>query len=112
MTLNGHRSSTTKNDMFRVIRPAWAGNTMSPKDVVEAPLNPNNIRPGFSRFVGTNPIFFITDTYKRSAKLPGSTKIHLTSKSLIPSVRIRASRCGRNIQLGSIGEKVIIPSIG
>ena len=80
MTLNGHRSSTTKNDMFRVIRPAWAGNTMSPKDVVEAPLNPNNIRPGFSKFEGENPICLITNTCKRLAELPESTKIRRTLK--------------------------------
>ena len=90
---------------------AWIGNTMSPRDVVEAPLNPDNIRLGFSRFKGVYPICFITDTCKRFAELPGSTKIHLTSKSLIPNVRIRASRCGCNIWLGSIEGKVITPSI-
>ena len=111
MSLNGDRSSTAENCTLRVIEPTWIGNTMSPKDIVEAPLNPDNIRLGFSRFKGVYPICFITDTCKRFAELPGSTKIHLTSKSLIPNVRIRASRCGCNIWLGSIEGKVITPSI-
>ena len=81
-------------------------------EVVEAPLNPDNIRPGFSRLGGMNPICLITDTYKRSADLPRSTKIHLMSKSLIPSVRIRASRCGYNTRTGSTRGKRITSSIG
>ncbi|RVW19211.1 hypothetical protein CK203_100125 [Vitis vinifera] len=48
---------------------------------------------------------------KRSTELPGSTKIHLTSKSLVPKVRIRASSWGCNTQLWSTGGKVITPSI-
>ena len=111
MALNENRSSTTENCTLRVTGLAWIGNTMSPRDVVEAPLNPDNIRLGFSRFNGVYPICLITDTCKRFAELPGSTKIHLTSKSLIPNVRIRASRCGCNIRLGSIGGKVITLSI-
>ena len=112
MALNGDRSSTTENCMLRVTGLAWTGNTMSPKDVVEAPLNPDNIRPRFSRFKSVNPICLITNTCKRSAELPESTKIRLTSKSLIPNVKIRASWCGCNIRLGSTRGKVITPSIG
>ena len=112
MALNRDKSSTTENCMFKVTRSAWTGNTMSPKDVVEAPLNPDNIHPGFSRFEDENPICLITDTCKRSIELPGSTKIRLTSKSLIPNIQIRASRCGCNIQLESTGGKVITQSIG
>ena len=62
---------------------------MSPRDVVEAPLNPDNIHPGFSRFEDENLICLITDTCKRSIELLGSTKIHLTLKSLIPNIKIR-----------------------
>ena len=112
MALNGDRSSTAENCTLRVIEPTWIGNTMSPKDIVEAPLNPNNIRLGFSRFEGVNPICLITDICKRSAELLESTKIRLTSKSLIPNVKIRASQCGCNILLGSTRGKVITPSIG
>ena len=91
MALNGDRSSTIENCTFRVTGSAWTGNTMLPRDVVEAPLNPDNIRPGFSIFKGENPICLITDTCKRSVELLGSTKIRLTSKSLMPNVKIRAS---------------------
>ena len=112
MALNKDRSSTNENYTLRVTRLAWTGNTMSPKEVVEAPLNPNNIHPGFSRFESVNLICFIIYACKRSVELLGSTTIRLTSKSLIPNVRIRASRCGCNIQLGSTGGKVITPSIG
>ena len=112
MALNRDKSSTTENCMFKVTRSAWTGNTMSPRDVVEAPLNPDNIHPGFSRFEDENLICLITDTCKRSIELPGSTKIRLTSKSLIPNIKIRASRCGCNIQLESTGGKVITQFIG
>lgn len=112
MALNRNRSSTTENYTFRVTGLAWTSNTMSPKDVVEAPLKPDNIRLGFSRVDGENPICLITDTCKRSVELPKSTKIRLTSKSLIPNVRMRASRCGCNIRLESTGGNVITPSIG
>lgn len=112
MALNGDRSSTIENCTFRVIGPTWIGNTMLPRDVVEAPLNPDNISPGFSRFEGEVPICLITDTCKRLAELLGSTEIHLTLKSLIPNFRIRTSRCSYNIWLGFTGEKVTTPSIG
>ena len=111
IALNGDKSSTTKNYIFKVIGPAQTSSMMSPKDVVETPLNPNNICLRFSIFKGENPICLITDTCKRSAELPGSTKIRLTSKSLIPNVRIKASRCGCNIRLESTRGKVIAPSI-
>ena len=97
MALNGDKSSTTENCTFRVTGSTWTGNTMSPKDVAEAQLNLDNIRPGFSKFEGENPICLITNTFKRSTELLGSTKICLTSKSLIPNIKIRASRYGCNI---------------
>ena len=85
------KSSTTKNCTLRMVGPAWTNNTMSPREVVAAPLNPEKIRPGFSRLEGSSPICLITDTYKRSIELPESIKIRLTSKSPIPRDRIRAS---------------------
>lgn len=111
MALNGDRSFTIENCTFRATKPAWTGNTMLPRDVVEAPLKPNNIRPRFSRVNGENPICLITDTCKRSTELLGSTKIRLTSKLLIPNVRMRASQCGCNMRLKSTEGKVITPSI-
>lgn len=105
MALNGDRSFTTENCTFRATGPTWTGNTMLPRDVVEAPLKTDNICPGFSRVNGENPICLITDTCKRSTKLPGSTKICLTSKLLIPNVRMRAYQCGCNMQLKSTGGK-------
>ena len=98
--------------MLRMIGLAWTGSTTSQRKVVVAPLNPDKIRPGFSRLEGSSPIYLITDACKRSVKLPGSTRIRLTSKSLIPRVRIRASRYGCNIQVGSTRGKMIVPSIG
>lgn len=84
----------------------------SPKEVVEALLKPDSIRLGFSKADDGNPIYLNVDSCNRSGELPGSTKICLTSKSLIPNVRMRASSCGCNTRLGSIKEKVITPSIG
>ena len=111
MALKGDKSSTTENCTLRVTGPTWTGSTTSPREVVEALLNPEKIRPMFSRLDGTNPICLITDTCKRSVKLPKSTKICLTSKSPIPRDKIRASQCGCNIRMGSIREKKIVPSI-
>lgn len=71
---------------------AWIDSIMSPSDVVEAPLNSYSILPGFSRLEGMNIICLTTDTCKRFSELPGSTRILLTSKSLIPNVRMRTSR--------------------
>ena len=71
MALKRDKSSTTENCTLRVTGSTWIDNTMSLREVVEAPLNPNNIRPEFSRMEGMNPIFFINDICKRSAKLPG-----------------------------------------
>ena len=47
MTLKGDKSPTTENCTLRVTRPAWTGSTMSLREVVAAPLNPDKIRPGF-----------------------------------------------------------------
>ena len=112
MVLKGDKSSTTENCMLRMTGPAWTGSTTSPREVVAAPLNPDKIRPGFSRLEGTIPICLITYTYKRSVELPGSTKILLTSKSPIPRDRIRVSWSGCNIRMGSTRGKMIVPSIG
>ena len=65
MALNRDRSSIIENYMFKVIGTTWTGNTMSPRDVIEVLLNPNNIRLGFSRFEGENPICLIINTCKR-----------------------------------------------
>ena len=85
---------------------------MSPREVVEALLNPDSIHSGFSRADGGTLICLYVDICKRSTELPGSTKILLTSKSLIPNVRIRASSCGCSTRLGFIGRKVIVLSTG
>ena len=91
MALNGDRFSTTENCTFRITGPTWTGNTISPREVVEALLNPDSIHTGFSKADGGNSICLNADIYNRSVKLSGSTKICLTSRSLIPSVRMRAS---------------------
>lgn len=112
IALNGDRFSTTENCTLGVIGLSWIGNMTTPREVVEAPLNLDNIRPGFSRLEGINPIYLIIDTCKRSVELPGSTKIRLTLKSSIPSVKIRASRCCCNIRVRSTKGKRITSSIG
>ena len=112
MALKGDKSSTTKNHMFWVIRPACMANMTSPREVVEAPLNLYSIRPGFSKANDRSPICLYANICKRSAELPRSIKTLLTSNPLIPSVRIRASSCGWRTRLGFIGEKVIISSTG
>ena len=112
MILKGDNSCTTENCTLRVTGPAWTGSTMSPKNVVEDPLNSDRIRPGFSRPVRLCPIWLTTDACTRSAKLPGSTKMRLTSKSPISRDKMRASRCGYNICVRSTGEKMIVPSMG
>ena len=112
MTLKGDKSCTTENCTLRVIEPAWTSSTISPKEVVAAPLNPNKIHPGFSRPIRLHPIWLITDACKRSVELPGSTRMRLTSKSPISKDGMRASRCGCNIRVGSTGGKMIVPSMG
>ena len=112
MALKGDRSSTTENCTLRMTGPTWTGSTTSPMEVVATPLNPDRIRPRFSRLEGSSPICLITDACKRSVELPGSTRIRLASKSPIPRDRIRASRCGCNIRVGSTKGKMIVSSIG
>ena len=112
MTLKGDKSCTTENCTLRVTGPAWTGSTISPKEVVDAPLNPDKIRLGFSRPVRLCPMWLMTDACTRSAELPGSTRMRLTLKSPISRDRMRVSRCGCNIRVGSTGGKMIIPCMG
>ena len=112
MALKGDKSSTTENFTLQMTKPAWTGNTTSPREVVAAPLNPDKIRLGFSKPEILSPICLIIDACKRSVELPESTRIRFTSKSPIPRDRMKASRCGCNIRVGSTGGKMIVPSIG
>lgn len=112
MVLKGVKSSTTKNCTFWIIGTTWKGNTICPKEVVEAPLNLDSIHLGFSRADGGNPIYLNTNICNKLVKLPGSTKTHLTSKLLIPNVRIRASSWGCSTLLGSTEGNAIIPFMG
>ena len=112
MTLKGDKSCTTENCILRVIGPVWTGSTMSPKEVVDDPLNPDKICPGFSRPVRLCPMWLMTDACTRSTELPRSTRMRLTSKSPISRDMMRASRCGCNIRVVSIGGKMIVPSMG
>ena len=112
MTLNGDKSCTTENCTLRVTGSAWTGSTISPNEVVDAPLNPDKVRPGFSRPVRLRPMWLMTDACTRSAELLGSTRMRLTLKSPISRDRMRASRCGCNIRVGSTGGKMIVPSMG
>ncbi|RVW15436.1 hypothetical protein CK203_094702 [Vitis vinifera] len=100
MTLKGDKSCTTKNCTLRVTGPAWTDSTMSPKEVVDDPLNPDRIRPEFSRPVRLCPMWLTTDAYTRLVELPGSTRMRLTSKSPIFRDRMRASWCGCSIRWG------------
>ena len=109
MALKGDKSSTIENCTFWITSPAWTGSTTSPREV-EALLNPDSIRMGFSRVDGGNPICLYADICNRSVELLGLIKICLTSKSFIPNVRIRASSCGYNTWLGSIRGNVIVSS--
>ena len=112
MALKGERSPTTKNYTFWVTGPTWTSNTTSPREIVDASLNSDNIRLGFSKTKGESLICLYADICKRLVELPESTKILLTSKSPIPNVRIKASSCGWSTRLGLTRGKVIIPSIG
>ena len=112
MTLKGDKSCTIENCTLRVTGPAWTGSIISPKEVVNAQLNPDKIRPGFSRPVRLRPMWLTTDACTRSAELLGSTRMRLTSKSPISRDRMRASRCGCSVRVGSIGGKMIVPSMG
>lgn len=91
MALNKDRSSTTKNYTFRITGSAWTGSTMSPREVVEDLLNPDSIHLRFSGDDGGNPIYLNATICNRSTELSRSTRILLTLKSLIPSVRMRVS---------------------
>ena len=110
--LKGDKSCTTENCMLRVIGPAWTGSTISPNEVVAVSLNLEKIRPRFSRLVRLRPMWLITDAYTRSVELPGSTRMPLTSKSPISRDRMRVSRYGCNIRVGSTGGKMIVPFMG
>ena len=112
MALKWDKSSTIENCIFWTIDPTWTSSMTSPREVVEAPLKPDSIRSGFSKADDKNPIYLNADSCNRLVELLWSTKIRLTSKSLIPNVRMRASSCGCNIRLGSTRGKVITPSIG
>ena len=112
MMLKGDKSCTTENCTLRVTGPAWTGSTMSPNDVVDDPLNPDRIRPGFSRPVRLCLMWLTTDAYTRLVKLSGSTKMRLTSKSPISRDKMRVSRCGCSVRVGSTGGKMIVPSMG
>lgn len=91
IALKGDKSSTTENYTFCRIGPTWTGSMTFPREVVDALLNPGSICLGFSRVDGGNPIFLKANICNRSTELLESTKIRLTSKLLIPKVRIRAS---------------------
>ena len=112
MTLKGDKYCTTENCTLRVTGSAWIGSTISPNEVVDAPLNPDKIRPGFSRLVRLRPMWLMTDVCTRSVELPRSTKMRLTLKSSIFRDRMRASRCSCNIRVGSTSGKMIVPSMG
>ena len=49
MTLKGDKSPTTENCTLRVIGLAWTDRIMSRREVVAVPLNPDKIRPRFSK---------------------------------------------------------------
>ena len=91
MALKGDKSSMIENCTLRTSGLAWMGSTTSLRKVVNASLNPNIICLGFSKADGENPIYLNANICNRLVELPGSTKIRLTSKSLIPNVRMRAS---------------------
>ncbi|RVX10761.1 hypothetical protein CK203_018299 [Vitis vinifera] len=82
MTLKGDNSCTTENCTLRVTGPAWTGSIMSPKDVVDDPLNPDKIRSGFSRPARLCPIWPTTDACTRSAELPGWAPVDIVYDSL------------------------------
>ena len=106
------KGDTTENYTLRVTGSAWTGSTMSPKDVVDNPLNPDRICPGFSRPVRLCPMWLTTNACTRSAELPGSTKMRLTSKSTTSRDKMRVSRCGCSVRVGSTSGKMIVPSMG
>lgn len=112
IALKGNKSSATKNCTFKTTGLAWTNNTMFPREVVEAPLNPDRIRSGFSKANGGNPICLNADICNKSVELLESIKLCLTSKSLILNVRMGTSWCGCNTRLRSTERKVITPSIG
>lgn len=58
MALYGEKSSITKDLTLRVIKLAFMGSTMSPKDTIVAPLNLDMIQPRFSKANGGYPICF------------------------------------------------------
>ena len=57
MALKRDQSSTIENCTFKVIGPAWTGNTTFPREAVVVPLNLDSIHLGFSRVDSGNFIF-------------------------------------------------------
>ncbi|RVX20600.1 hypothetical protein CK203_002922 [Vitis vinifera] len=79
--------------------------------MVDDPLNPDKIRPGFSRPARLCPIWPMTDACTRSAELPGQPR-YVLHQNLLFLERMRASRCGCSVRVGSTGGKMIVPSMG
>lgn len=52
MALYDDRSFTIENLTLRVVGSAWTGRTISPREIVVAPLNSDKIRPKFSKIDG------------------------------------------------------------
>lgn len=91
MALKGDKSFTIENCTLKTIGLTWTSITTSPREVVDASLNPDSIRPRFSKADSENLICLNADICNRSVELSRSTKIRLTSNSLIPNVRMRTS---------------------
>ncbi|RVX20132.1 hypothetical protein CK203_004760 [Vitis vinifera] len=79
-----------------------------PKDVVEDPLNPDKIRPGFSRPETVSHV--ATNACTRSPNCLGQQDT--PHRSLLSRDKMRASRCGCSVRVGSTGGKMIVPSMG
>ena len=95
MELKMGKSSIIENCMFWVTGPACTGNMTSPRKAVVAPLNPNNIRLGFSRADGRSPISYRLTPARGQLSYPDRSKLflrrtHLSLVSGLGCLRVAA----------------------
>lgn len=76
--------------MLNVTRLAWMGNTTSLKEVIVAPLNPDNKSPGFSRADGSSP-FAYRPTFVRD-QLNCPDQLRFSARRIYP-LPVLGSKC-------------------
>lgn len=110
--LYGDGSSTTLNNTNIVVGPATTSSMISPSETVLEPLNTMRTLPRDWRLEVLYPICRKADKCKRSAELLESIKILHTMCLSMLRVKTRASSCGVDKWISSVGLNTNGLSIG